>query len=74
VDWDRRITRRGHEISLIHYVKVEGEPTDGRYFEMNGFPDNVPEPGVISHHVGFIVVAAAQFEADRSQELSEREM
>lgn len=65
VDTERRVTRRGPELSVIHYVEVLGEPAVGRFFGMNEFPHNVPEPGVIEHHADFIPRAVASFEGSK---------
>lgn len=62
---DRRRTRRGDEMSAIHYVEVAGEPAVGEFFPIEGFPENVPEHGVIDHHVAFIQRAVKRFIADR---------
>jgi ADP-ribose pyrophosphatase YjhB (NUDIX family) len=66
VDSERRKTRRGPEYAAIHYAEVVGDASGvGRYFDMDRFPDNVPDPGVIPHHVGFIALAAAEFDIAR---------
>lgn len=61
VDTERRKTRRGDELSVIHYVEVKGEPEDGEFFDIETFPNNVPDPGVIDHHVGFIQRTVATY-------------
>jgi hypothetical protein len=68
VDSERRKTRRGDEFAAIHYAEVTGEPTIGRFFDAEAFPDNVPEPGVIHHHVEFIQEAVARYMADKQGE------
>lgn len=69
-DAEVRDTHRGHEFSRIHYVEVEGEPAGeearGRYFDVEGFPGNVPTPGVIDHHIAFIIDAASKFQEQKS--------
>jgi len=62
---ERRITRRGPELSVLHYVRVVGEPVVGSFFAMDGFPGNVPGRGVIEHHADFIPRVVARYEADR---------
>lgn len=51
---ERRKTRRGPELAVIFWVEVEGEPIVGRFFDIDSFPKNIPEPGVIDHHQDFI--------------------
>jgi len=66
VSTERRITRRGPELSVINWVEVEGEPIVGRFFDIDGFPGNVPEPGVIEHHQDFIPRAVEHYLATRA--------
>lgn len=67
VDTERRVTRRGPELSVIHWVEVEGEPIVGRFFDIDGFPNNVPEPGVIEHHQDFIPRAVEHYLATKEK-------
>ena len=68
IDTERRKTRRGDELAVIHYVEVEGEPEEGRFFPMRDFPERIPQPGVIDHHVGFIKRAVAAYLRDKRQQ------
>jgi len=61
---ERRVTRRGPELSVLHYAQVIGEPVVGRFFDIESFPHNVPDPGVIVHHADFIPRVVARYEAD----------
>lgn len=62
---DFRITRRGAELAVVHYVPVIGEAQVGKFISMNGFPDNVPEKGVIDHHVPMIKRAVKAYLDDK---------
>lgn len=68
-----RDTRRSTEVSIVHYVEVEGEPTVGMFVPV-GETIEVPEGmEVIDHHQQFIIDAARDYEAKRAaaQSLSE---
>ncbi len=60
---ERRMTRRGPEFSAIYVVRVEGDPTVGQFFDIAKFPQNVPERGVVEHHIDFIPRAVEQYRA-----------
>ena len=40
---ERRKTNRGHEIGIILYAQVEGEPAEGKYFDVDNLPENIIE-------------------------------
>lgn len=63
VSTERRVTRRGHELSVIHWVEVEGQPAAGTFFDAHKLHSEVPAPGVIEHHQDFIPRAVAHFES-----------
>lgn len=65
IDTERRKTKRGDELAVIHYVEVDGEPEDGRFFSAHQFPEYVPIPGVIDHHVGFVQRAVSAYLRDK---------
>lgn len=62
-----RDTRRSTEVSIVHYVEVEGEPTVGMYVPV-GETIEVPDPNmvVIDHHQQFIIDAARDYEQKRA--------
>lgn len=64
---ERRKTRRGDELSVVHRVLVEGEPSEGQFFSAEDFPYNVPESGVIDHHVGFVERAVKSYLAEQKR-------
>lgn len=68
VHTERRKSRRGAELSVVHYVPVVGEPEVGGYFSMDDFPHNVPSRGVIEHHVPMIQKAVKRYISDTRQE------
>jgi hypothetical protein len=65
VDSHRRKTLRGSEYSAITWVEVTGDTATGQSVDMDGFPGNVPVPGIISHQVSCITLAAQHFAATR---------
>jgi len=65
VDTHRRMTLRGPEHSAITCVEVRGDTTTGQFVDMDGFPGNVPAPGIITHQVNCIIVAAQRFAESR---------
>lgn len=66
VGHERRKTKRGDELSLIYYVEVVGEPSEGEFFNIDGFPSNMKDKGgVIDHHIKMILESARRFESDR---------
>jgi hypothetical protein len=69
IDAERRKTLRGDEFAAIHYVEVEGEPTEGMFYPVRDFPEKIPAPGVIDHHVGFVEQAVARYLNDKKESL-----
>lgn len=60
-----RDTRRSTEVSIVHYVEVEGEPTVGVFVPV-GETIEVPDGmQVIDHHQQFIIDAARDYEQKR---------
>jgi hypothetical protein len=53
---ERRSTNRGHEISIICFAEVEGEPVEGKFFDI----DNLPEKRML-HQTRTIELAAQEF-------------
>lgn len=63
-----RMSRRGAELAVVHYVPVSGESTNrGEFFSMEDFPYNVPEKGVVEHHVPMIERAVKAYLKDRKK-------
>lgn len=61
VETERRRTLRGDEVAVIHCVEIAGEPRRGRFFRLDGFPDTIPDNGIIPHHVDFVRRTATYF-------------
>lgn len=67
VETERRKTTRGDELAVVFYIPVEGETTVGQFFALKDFPGNVPEAGIMPHHVDFVRRAAERYLADTSK-------
>lgn len=67
IETERRRVARGDELAVIHYIEVQGEATAGRFFALDEYPANVPQPGIVPHHDAFVRRAAARFLADKSK-------
>jgi hypothetical protein len=67
IETERRRVLRGDELAVIHYVEITGEPVHGRFFALDGFPENVPPNGIVPHHVDFVRRAAERFLADKNK-------
>jgi hypothetical protein len=66
IETERRRVARGDELAVIFYVEVSGEAKEGRFFPLEGYPHNVPEPGIVPHHDAFVRRAAERFLSDKA--------
>jgi len=65
IETERRVTNRGHEIAVIFYVKVEGEPTEGKYFDIDSLPENT-----LKHQIPTIKLAGEKLVKNQESSLS----
>ncbi len=61
-----RMTRRGPEVSIVHFVEVDGEPKVGVFVPVGESVEAAAPSKVISQHVKFINDAARAYEAQRA--------
>lgn len=46
----RRISPRGHEISIVHWAEVNGDPANGTFFDIADIQRRPPEGGIVDTH------------------------
>jgi hypothetical protein len=53
---ERRKSKRGHELAMIYWVEVHGEPKNGKYYGLNELPSDMLE-----HQIRLIEAAMIEF-------------
>lgn len=46
----RRASPRGSELAVVHWAEVDGEPSNGAFFNMAGILRDPPEGGIVDLH------------------------
>lgn len=57
IDIERRSVQRGHEIAVITWAEVSGEPTVGKYYDVDNLPENI-----MQHQLPSFKAAVAAFD------------